>query len=527
MNPLRWPAGGLGLRARMAASYVLATLAAVVLVEGLAAALVLPNVNQEQDLRSRALNTAGDYASRYQGLVNKVATRVGAAKAAGEVPLAEEQVAAMIGSQTLGDPVAAVKPGQASIRDNGVLIPQVNSQVADGPISIALILDPGGQVFLSSYPARYPPGSQAAEWLPRGWGDAGTGVTKLADGRVAWASVPIWQDLEALGKAPDPAGKGTGKGPEKPPLLGFAYVQVPLAGGAPSWSTFQPFLQSGAVFLLATIPVGAVFGLLTTRGTIRRLRRLAAATVGVAAGDLGRRVPESGGDEVGMLERHFNRMAGRLQDSIARQRALAERNARLAERSRISRELHDSISQDLFSIGALVGGLRRALPEGAAVQPQLETLAATAESTIREMRALLLELRPTALEEKGLVAALTDLCEAYEVRVGVRVRPDLEPVAIDPAAEQALFRIAQEGLSNAVRHSEAAEIGVRLRQREGEAELTVADDGRGFDRDRAAGHGLGLRLMAERVRELGGSLAVESRPGRGTELRVLLPAAAG
>ncbi len=525
MNPLRWPAGGLGLRARMAASYVLATLAAVVLVEGLAAALVLPNVNQEQDLRSRVLNTAGDYASRYQGLLGKVSTRIASAKAAGaEAQPAAEQIATIVGGQTLGDPGVAVKPGLADVRDKGVLIPQVNGE-AGGAVSIALILDPGGQVYLSSYPARYSPGSQAAGWLPGGWDNSGTGVAKLADGGVAWASVPMWQDLEALGKPPGVAGKG-GKGTAKPPLLGYAYVQVPMPASAPSWSTFQPFLQSGVVFLLATIPVGAVFGLLTTRGTIRRLRRLAAATEGVAAGDLGRRVPESRGDEVAMLERHFNRMAGRLQDSIAGQRALAERNARLAERSRISRELHDSISQDLFSIGALVGGLRRALPEGAGVQPQLETLAATADSTIREMRALLLELRPTALEEKGLVAALTDLCEAYEVRVGVRVRPDLEPVALDPAAEQALFRIAQEGLSNAVRHSEAAEIGVRLRQRGGEAELTVADDGRGFDRDRAAGHGLGLKLMAERVRELGGSLAVESRPGRGTELHVLLPAPA-
>jgi signal transduction histidine kinase len=80
---------------------------------------------------------------------------------------------------------------------------------------------------------------------------------------------------------------------------------------------------------------------------------------------------------------------------------------------------------------------------------------------------------------------------------------------------------AQEGLSNAVRHSEAEEIEVRLRRQGADAELTVADDGRGFVRDGADGHGLGLKLMRERVRELGGTLAIDSRPGRGTALRVL------
>jgi signal transduction histidine kinase len=146
-------------------------------------------------------------------------------------------------------------------------------------------------------------------------------------------------------------------------------------------------------------------------------------------------------------------------------------------------------------------------------------------STIQEMRALLLELRPTALEEKGLVPALADLCEAYEVRVGVQVRRELEPMPLGPAVEQAMFRIAQEGLSNAVRHSEADRIELLLRRSGEEAELTVADNGRGFDRE-ASTHGLGLRLMAERVRELGGSLAIDSGGGRGTRLRVLLPAGA-
>jgi len=163
-------------------------------------------------------------------------------------------------------------------------------------------------------------------------------------------------------------------------------------------------------------------------------------------------------------------------------------------------------------------------PTRSPLQPQLQTLTATVGSMIQEMRALLLELRPTALDEKGLVPALEDLCQAYEERVGVRVVKELELVRLDSASEHAVFRVAQEGLANAARHAEAGEIALRLHPREGGAELVVADNGRGFDRRRNAGkHGLGLKMMAERVQELGGSVAIESRPGRGTEVRVRLP----
>ncbi len=518
-----------GLRARMTASYVLVTFAAVVLVEGLIAALVIPNLNQEQDLSGRVLNTASDYAVRYGGLVNGMATASGTPS--------HDQVAALLATRPLGDPGGHLRPGDVQRRDYGVVVPQVSGTLPDtAPMSLALLLDPSGQVLASSYPDRYPPGSAAGDRLPIGWQDGITSVNKLAAGRVAWAAVAILEvkpggpvdpsAYVATGKG-DKLGKGSASDRSSAATLGFAYVQVPVPDSLPSWSTFQPLAQSGLVLLLVTLPMGVLFGMLTTRGMVRRLRDLAAGTVGFAAGDFSHRVRELGPDEVGQLERHFNRMAERLDESIAEQRTLAERTARLAERSRISRELHDSISQDLFSIGTLVAGLRRALPAESAVQPELQVLSTTVSSAIQDMRALLLELRPTALDEKGLQPALAELCEAYAVRVGVRVGCRLAPAALGPAAEQALFRIAQEGLSNAVRHSEADEIEVRLRPAGASVELTVADNGRGFaDTSGGAGHGMGLKLMAERVRELGGSLAVETRGGGGTLLRVLLPAAA-
>jgi signal transduction histidine kinase len=427
----------------------------------------------------------------------------------------------------LGTPGATLGPGQERDQDSGVLIPQVQGLLPSrGPMSMALLLDARGRVLCSSYPGRYQPGSDMGPKLPQGWEKGIGAVLKTADGKVAWASQMIlWRAPTRSGTPASVAGKGVGKGGiDQVPLLGYVYVQAPVPAGGLSWTDLKPLLQSGLVLLLVTIPVGVVFGMLTTRGVVQRLRRLAAGTVGFAAGDFSQRVPEAAADEVGQLERHFNRMAERLATSIDEQRTLAEQNARLAERSRISRELHDSISQDLFSISTLVGGLRKALPEDSPVQPQLATLTETVGSTIQEMRALLLELRPTALEEKGLLPALADLCEAYEARVGVHVDRELVPVTLEPAVEQAVFRIAQEGLSNAVRHSEAGRIEVRLRPAGEQAELTVEDNGQGFDRATTSGHGLGLRLMAERIREVGGSLVIDSEPGRGTSLRVLLPA---
>jgi len=144
-------------------------------------------------------------------------------------------------------------------------------------------------------------------------------------------------------------------------------------------------VTAGAVLIAEVVIIGAAaltFGLLSTRRLIRRLKRLAAATVEVADGGFERRIPVSGADEVSQLEENFNRMAGRLQASLDAERQLVEANARHQERSRIARELHDSISQELFSLSVLAGGLRRALPPGSGVLTEVETMERTAGDTM-------------------------------------------------------------------------------------------------------------------------------------------------
>jgi signal transduction histidine kinase len=250
----------------------------------------------------------------------------------------------------------------------------------------------------------------------------------------------------------------------------------------------------------------------------------------VAGGDLAQRVEVSGRDELAGLESSFNTMAEQLQGSMEAERQLSGAAARAAERTRIARELHDSVSQDLFSLGLLAGGLRRALPADSAMQPEVEALERTSRRAMREMQALLLELRPVALDDVGLSAALTELCQAYRTRLGIEVRVDIQELTASSAVEHGVLRIAQEGLANAVKHGDPSTIWLSVRQLDGRIQVTVRDDGVGFDPAPAVtggGVGLGLRSMRERVGELGGDLVVESEPGTGTTLSVEVPASGG
>lgn len=484
----------------MAASYVLVTAAAVIVVEAIAIAFTIPSLLANQDLTTRVRYTA--YAI---------------ADAAASASTSSTQLVLPAGYAP-GQTDASLSPGQIKAQANGIEIPQLTGAYPDGsePVTLAIVFSSDGTVLASSYPERYPIGSQVLSLLPYGskstvMGDGGQ-ISNVSKGQVAWVVVPVVQ----------PGGKPVGSIKS---LNGFVYVQAPVqAKTIGSFAAAEPLLLPGLVVLLLAVPVGTLFGLLTTRGVVRRLRRLASTTESFSDGDFAQRVVAGRPDEVGKLERNFNEMAARLQAAVARERLLAEKSARLAERSRISRELHDSISQDLFSLSLLAGGLEKALPADSPVRAEVQTLADTVQSTNREMRALLLELRPTTLDEKGLVPALEELALNYSTRLGVKVDADLEPVSLMPAAEVAALRIAQEGLANAIKHAHAKTIRLAMRRRGEFAEITVIDDGDGFVPNvNGAGQGLGLKLMRERVDELGGSLAIESRKGEGTTVSAMLP----
>jgi signal transduction histidine kinase len=511
----------LGLQAKMTASYVLVTAVAVVLVEAVVLGFVLPGVDSASEPTALVQLTAVDYAGQ--------AARLSAGL--GRLPTASEF--------QLGEPRLRLRPGEAQVAPDGggVRIPYTTIRHDDAePMSLALLLAPDGEIVASSYPARYRVGARIGEPgvgalpagirspLTNGWKLAG-GPTSTPSGRVLWAAAPVTDFVPE--DLPPSKGRLVAKPPPLPGLvpLGAVYVQVPagFAGAGEPAAGFDGLLAQlwvGLLVLVAAVPVGVIFGLLSTRRLIGRLRRLAASTVAVAEGDYQHRLPVTGGDEVAQLERNFNRMAERLAAAMAAERQLAG----AGERARIGRELHDSISQDLFSMRLLAGGLRKALPADSPLRSQVETMEHTAAGTMQEMQALLLELRPVALADAGLIPALEELCQAYHDRLGVMVEAELEPVELAPPVEHAMLRVVQEALANAVKHARPTQITLRLRQHDGQVEVVVSDNGSGFDPARAEErHGMGLGLMRERVAELGGTFQLDSAPGEGATVRIVLP----
>lgn len=386
------------------------------------------------------------------------------------------------------------------------------------PVSFALLIAPDLRILSSSYPLRYAPGGTAADLLPDRLslvraalaGSAHQGIFNEPQGTMIYATATVWSS----------AGQP----------VGALYVQVPLqtlhtSSVGPSLLGYvTSSLAVILVLLVILAPLGGIFGFISTRGMVKRLKNLALAARLVADGNYLQRLPVGSRDEIGQLEQQFNRMAEQLDESTEQQKRLAEENARLAERSRISRELHDAISQDLFSLSMLAGGLQGALPADSPLQRQTATLEQTTSNMIREMRALLLELRPTSLEQLELSGALEELAGAYSTRLGIVVKTSIASVPLEPRLEHALLRIAQEGLSNAARHSNASEIRLTLaREAEGIA-FSVRDNGQGLKTDdESLRHGLGLRLMQERVQELNGTLKLTSTPGECTLLEVRFP----
>ncbi len=166
----------------------------------------------------------------------------------------------------------------------------------------------------------------------------------------------------------------------------------------------------------------------------------------------------------------------------------------------------------------ITAGMRRADPGN----EQAQAVERIAEEALREMQDLLLELRPARLQGAGLVSALHEICSAYHDRLGVTVDTDLEDVAVPEPLGHALLRIAQEACTNAIRHGNARQLSVSRYRRDGQVQLAVRDTGTGFDP--AAPHaGSGLRHIRDRVGEFGGTLDIDSAPGRGVRVTVRLP----
>jgi NarL family two-component system sensor histidine kinase LiaS len=273
-------------------------------------------------------------------------------------------------------------------------------------------------------------------------------------------------------------------------------------------------LPSAIVLVIFAAIAGTIFGLMTARRLTRRLTRLSAALNGWSRGDFTRLVEDTSPDEIGELAGQLDQMAQRLRDLLDARQTLAT----LEERNRLARELHDSVKQQIFAVSMQLSTARALLgPAAGAVNGPLAEAERLVDQAKGELTMLVRQLRPAALENREIVAALRQQIGEWSKQTGIRADAQLEaqlPLSVE--LEEALFRITQESLSNVARHSGASAVRVRLDRQAEVVILTIADDGHGFDTAQVNGHGVGLPSMRERAQALGGQLTVESVAGQGT-----------
>ena len=225
-------------------------------------------------------------------------------------------------------------------------------------------------------------------------------------------------------------------------------------------------------------------------------------------------------DEVGRVVVAFNRMLDRLEQERqeSARRVLA---AQEAERVGIARDLHDEVGQVLTGVLLQLNSIAEIAPEHRA---DLDEARQSVRRALDEVRRISSELRPEMLEHLGLVSALTELATTFARVAGVRVDRDFATSLpkIAPEVELAVYRIAQESLTNIVRHAEASRVTITLDSSHDSVVLRVVDDGRGFGGDQVE-HG-GLRSMRERALLVGGALAIKDAPEGGVEIRLEVPA---
>jgi NarL family two-component system sensor histidine kinase LiaS len=488
------------LSGRLIASYILVTLAVVVLVEAIVLGFQVPSLVNGAQMQAQVDTAARSYAQQ-------ISQRYPGGVPAGTV---------------LGVPGLPVKAALARpATDATLVVPEITGPIhSDQAIAAVVAIAADGTVVASSAPSRYPPGQTAASELPVQAASVITHSHEIKSGSVPtpYGSVMFWMVRAGNGK---PSASAPGQ-------VAYVYVQAPWSPGfinpIRAWGELRQFGEDGLLLsapfalLIAIVPVGVLFGLLASRRLVRRVRRLERATVAVADGDYTVTLPGSGRDEVGRLEANFTTMIRQLGSALAAERQRATGDARASERARIAREVHDAISQHLFALRMIAAGMRRADPGN----QQARAIERISEEALRDMQALLVELRPASLDGAGLAPALREVCAAYHDRLGVTVDASLDDVTVPAPVEHALLRITQEACANAVRHGNARRLAVSMTRQDGHVELAVRDTGTGFDP--VAPHaGSGLAHIRDRVAEIGGTVDIDSAPGRGAALTVRVP----
>jgi two-component system, NarL family, sensor histidine kinase UhpB len=293
-------------------------------------------------------------------------------------------------------------------------------------------------------------------------------------------------------------------------LIALLLVVTPVTIHAPPTLTEVLLIVAG---LAVTVAANA----LLLRRTVAPLERLAQRMDTVDLLRPGQRLQVGRDDEVGRVVHAFNEMLDRLESERQRsaRRVLA---AQEAERVGIARDLHDEVGQLLTGVLLELNSIAEAAPEH---RREIHGTKEAVRRALDEVRRISSELRPEMLEQLGLVSALTELTTTFGRISGIDVKRDFDPSLpkLAPETELAVYRIAQESLTNIARHSNASRVTIALERGPDSIVLSVGDDGRGFDGSMPEEHG-GLRSMRERALLVGGALAIKELPRGGVEVRL-------
>lgn len=281
------------------------------------------------------------------------------------------------------------------------------------------------------------------------------------------------------------------------------------------------------LFSLFVLGAGLAMAWLTTRSVVRPVTQLIAATRRIAGGDLDHAVAVQGQDEIGQLAAAFEGM----RRDLAAERRRVQDLAVLEERDRLAREMHDGFAQALSVLNLNARAARQAMMAGdtAEVTRTLDVLDHIVDLAYADVREAISGLRTLVSHEEGLIATVNQYLEEFSLQYGITTELQVEGVEdtlFTATQEIQVLRIIQEALSNVRKHADADRVQVRFQQIDHQAQITVADDGTGFDLaavERVGRRTFGLAIMRERAESLGGFFCLETRPGAGTTVIVRIP----
>ncbi|UAC48895.1 sensor histidine kinase [Bacillus aquiflavi] len=287
--------------------------------------------------------------------------------------------------------------------------------------------------------------------------------------------------------------------------------------------------------IVSSMILGAIFSMIAGNFFKNKLEKVNTALLELANGNI-QTLPQTdnGVEEITMMSVQIGHIQERLKEQVLLSQKMANERAAWSEkalkevvskeRSRLARELHDSVSQQLFAASMLVAAINQQQDLTApATKKQLTMIEGIITDAQSEMRALLLHLRPVQLEGKSLKSGIEELLRELSVKHSMEISWNIEEVELEKGVEDHLFRIVQEALSNTLRHAKAKSLEVLVKKFNQFILLKIVDDGIGFTMDQQKVGSYGLKNINERVSEIGGTVKIISFPNKGTSVEVRVP----